>query len=142
MRFQASSTGFSPSGAWQRDLRIVIIIPRWWATGTRRGAAPLIYLRTGVPCNRFMGIATCRLCDQELGSADLGDGDWVWPKGLEHYVLEHDVSLPDAFVEAMRAHWWLIWKGTRVRAEYRYDDFATWRAWAKARSRMTAPDSA
>ncbi|CAM9116427.1 unnamed protein product [Ascophyllum nodosum] len=45
--------------------------------GSRRG-------RTG---NKFMGCCT------------LTDGEYVWPEGLAHYISEHGVRPPDAFVE-------------------------------------------
>jgi hypothetical protein len=41
-----------------------------------------------------------------MGSRDLTDGVWVWPEGLAHYVEEHDVMLPDAFLHTMRANEW------------------------------------
>ena len=88
------------------------------------------YLRSGVSCNVFMGSASCRLCRQYLGSLDLTDGEWVWPERLEHYVSEHEVMLPDEFVDSMRAHLWLVPSHAKIVAEYQYDDFSFWREWA------------
>lgn len=31
------------------------------------------------------------------------DGTWVWPKALAHYVREHQVGLPEALLDHMRA---------------------------------------
>ncbi|MBW2667551.1 MAG: hypothetical protein JRE13_14765 [Deltaproteobacteria bacterium] len=39
-----------------------------------------------------------------MGSADLGDGVWIWPEGLAHYVARHEIRLPNEFVEHARAN--------------------------------------
>ena len=33
-----------------------------------------------------------------MGSAEFTDGVWAWPAGLVHYVLKHDVRLPEEFI--------------------------------------------
>jgi hypothetical protein len=48
------------------------------------------------------GLSPCRLCGQLNGSAEYTDGTYVWPEGLAHYVMEHDVRLPDEFVSHVR----------------------------------------
>jgi uncharacterized protein (TIGR03067 family) len=57
-----------------------------------------------------MGYSFCRfVCgtpDEEMGSADLHDGEWEWPEGLAHYVEHHSVLLPDEFIETMRSRSW------------------------------------
>ena len=53
------------------------------------------------------------------GNLELTDGTFLWPEGLAHYVRDHDVRLPTAFVEHIlqqddrlhsrrddRAEWW------------------------------------
>jgi hypothetical protein len=68
----------------------------------------------------FMGYSTCRICGKhDNGNLELTDGTYIWPSGLEHYVREHAVRLPDEFVahleqveeanEEFRADWswWL-----------------------------------
>ena len=49
------------------------------------------------------GCSTCRLCGQPNGFTDLTDGTYVWPEGLAHYVADHDVRLPESFVQHVLA---------------------------------------
>lgn len=64
------------------------------------------YLRGGHRIREQMGYAYCRLAgdtpDEEMGTADMTDGTWVWPEGLPIYVERYNVRLPDEFVEHMR----------------------------------------
>jgi len=52
-----------------------------------------------------MGYSFCRFedCNHDgryaLGSTDLTDGQWIWPEGLWHYVADHGIRLPNAFVD-------------------------------------------
>ncbi len=68
------------------------------------------YLQGGVVCGGWAGLAHCRFteCDAALGSCDLTDGDWLWPQKLEHYVMAHEVCLPEAFIETMQRNGWQI----------------------------------
>lgn len=63
------------------------------------------YLSQGTRVNQYCGYSWCRfLCgasDEEMGSAELTDGTWVWPEGLAHYVSEHSVRLPTEFVSTI-----------------------------------------
>lgn len=45
---------------------------------------------------RFRGMANCRICGVELGSATLGGHGFVWPQLAEHYVIAHNVWPPGA----------------------------------------------
>lgn len=45
------------------------------------------------------GFSLCRICGCRNGGTELTDGVYVWPDGLAHYVTEHDVRLPDVFVQ-------------------------------------------
>lgn len=56
------------------------------------------YLRSGFLVRAYMGYSRCRICDRENGDADLTDGVFIWPDGLAHYIVEHEVRLPDIFV--------------------------------------------
>ncbi|RRD04749.1 hypothetical protein EII34_09425 [Arachnia propionica] len=56
------------------------------------------HLQTGMIVRRYMGYSPCRFCGRNNGSLELTDGHFVWPEGLAHYVLEHDVRLPERFV--------------------------------------------
>lgn len=46
----------------------------------------------------YMGYSPCRLCGMNNGALELSDGVYVWPEGLRHYVVDHDVRLPQEFV--------------------------------------------
>lgn len=70
---------------------------------SREREAVVAYLRSGVPFRQYMGASTCRLCEESTGSTELTDGQWGWPEGLAHYVVEHGVQLPEAIVEAARS---------------------------------------
>ncbi|MEV6283404.1 hypothetical protein [Kribbella sp. NPDC051770] len=61
------------------------------------------YLATGVVFRGFGGVSTCRFCGEPNGALELTDGQWYWPDGLQHYVTEHDVRLPNAFVSYVLA---------------------------------------
>jgi len=65
----------------------------------------IAYLASGIAFRNYMGPSHCRLCESPLGAAELSDGTWAWPEGLEHYVEAHNIRLPEAFVDtARRAH--------------------------------------
>lgn len=57
------------------------------------------HLRTGWVARRCMGFSPCRLCGRDNGCLELTDGHYVWPEGLAHYVTDHDVRLPERFVQ-------------------------------------------
>lgn len=100
------------------------------------------YLHRGVPINSFGGFATCRLCDEVLGTKDLTDGEWVWPERLEHYITDHDVALPKAFIATMERNRWSVPARADLTAAsscdprllYKYKNFNYWRQWAAQRS--------
>ena len=72
---------------------------RWPRCDEKDSNSILAYLETGHKCRAYCGRARCRFprCGLTLGSKDLTDGEWVWPEGLEHYIVRHSVSLPDEF---------------------------------------------
>ena len=106
------------------------------------------YLRHGMPIAKFCGFASCRLCDEVLGTKDLTDGEWVWPERLEHYITDHDVILPDAFIATMERNDWRAPARPDVTAAsssnrpshlpYRYESFDDWRQWAAKQSLLPA----
>lgn len=57
------------------------------------------YLKSGTFYEGCFGWSTCRICGQKNGSTELTDGVWYWPQGLVHYIEEHNVILPEEFVE-------------------------------------------
>ncbi|HET9622283.1 MAG TPA: hypothetical protein VFP84_13010 [Kofleriaceae bacterium] len=70
----------------------------WQAEHRERIAA---YLDAGTQAVSYMGFSYCRFGDCEhpdhcmLGTRELGDGTWLWPEGLSHYVRDHHVRIPD-----------------------------------------------
>lgn len=58
------------------------------------------HLTRGLVARAYMGRSRCRICgDPKNGNLELTDGTFLWPEGLAHYVRDHDVRLPTAFVE-------------------------------------------
>jgi hypothetical protein len=61
------------------------------------------YLADGMHYMAYLGQSWCRFdCGIDrahMGSKDLSDGTWVWPEGLSHYVREHNILLPEEFVQ-------------------------------------------
>lgn len=57
------------------------------------------YLRRGRAVAHFMGYSECRFCGELNGTSDYTDGTYIWPEGLGHYILKHDVRLPPAIVD-------------------------------------------
>lgn len=59
------------------------------------------YLNSGRVLLHQRGISWCRyLCDRRMGSRELTDGTWAWPEDLSHYVQDHNVQLPEEFIES------------------------------------------
>ena len=52
-------------------------------------------LQGGENLSQMRGWANCRICDENLGSSDLGGHGFVWPELAEHYIIEHGVWSPD-----------------------------------------------
>ncbi|WP_406026197.1 hypothetical protein OH802_06445 [Nocardioides sp. NBC_00850] len=61
------------------------------------------HLEVGTLVNQYRGISRCRLCEKDNGSAEMTDGTYCWPEGLAHYVRQHDVRLPEAFLRHVEA---------------------------------------
>lgn len=72
--------------------------PRHWVTdkvprGIREEVGKV--LAQGNRGIAYMGRAKCRICDRDLGNADLYGFGFVWPEKAEHYILDHDVWTPE-----------------------------------------------
>jgi hypothetical protein len=52
-------------------------------------------LADGKAIEHWRGIARCRLCSKMLGSADLSRYGFIWPQRAEHYVIKHNVWVPE-----------------------------------------------
>ena len=59
------------------------------------------------PDRSYLGYSWCRffcgIRNTEMGSRELSDGEWAWPEGLSHYVREHNVLLPEEFIDHVLA---------------------------------------
>jgi hypothetical protein len=65
------------------------------------------YLARGVSLRGYFGYSFCRFPDgppdEEMGTDDFTDGQWVWPQALSLYVLRYSVRLPDEFLASARS---------------------------------------
>lgn len=102
-----SSTGKAFIGFWQSKTKPGLPDPKdyvdedwdWWE---KQRVAD--FFDAGKSVASYKGWSDCRLCGKPNGSADLGDGVFVWPSGLGHYVREHSVKPPAVIVQrALRA---------------------------------------
>jgi hypothetical protein len=60
------------------------------------------YLISGTRLLVALKVSKCQMCDQLLGTTGLTDGEWTWTSQLAHYVSEHNLKLPEEFVETIR----------------------------------------
>lgn len=69
-----------------------------WDAAERDGV--IAYLTADIWASyRYGGDSRCRMCGEPNGSAEPTDGTFRWPEGLAHYLAEHDVRLPQLFVD-------------------------------------------
>ncbi len=47
----------------------------------------------------YLGFSTCRLCLEKNGSTQHVFKNYTWPSGYRHYIIEHNVKMPNDFVE-------------------------------------------
>ncbi|MDP7034636.1 MAG: hypothetical protein QF752_09110 [Planctomycetota bacterium] len=50
----------------------------------------------------------CGIPDERMAVGEGTDGVWYWPEGLSHYVMEHRVALPEAFLDHAESVGWSI----------------------------------
>lgn len=62
----------------------------------------LQYLANGKTHKHWRGHSWCRfrcgIPNTKMGSTDQTDGKYVWPTGLYHYIEEHNITLPQEFI--------------------------------------------
>lgn len=97
------------------------------------------YLKGGYPAIHWKGLDHCRICKETLGSKCMTDGVWMWPEGMEHYVVRHNIRLPEEFFIHMREQ---KWRHPKVRSKDRVtEEFAHqaseefWREWCRKNAR-------
>lgn len=61
----------------------------------------LTYLEAHPIIASYRGSSTCRLCGIRNGSQERSDGKHVWPTGYAHYVRDHGVKPPEAFLTSI-----------------------------------------
>ena len=67
-----------------------------WPSSVR--AVVVAYLRSAPEVEWQKGISPCRICGCGNGHAEQSDGVYRWPSGFAHYVADHGVRPPAAFV--------------------------------------------
>jgi hypothetical protein len=106
------------------------LVDKTWDPGCR--SQVIEYLEAGEVFSRDLGYSRCRfgcgISDEEMGSADLSDGAWVWPEGLAHYLRAHQVRPPDEFVASAAANGFKVPRGLDLR---RYGGRASMEFWSK-----------
>jgi len=60
----------------------------------------------------------------DMGTGEISDGTYVWPEGLAHYVEEHNVRLPQKFVDHVLAGGTTLPEDTEPTVSYVRDE--TW----------------
>ena len=112
----------------------LLVDPDWC---TQERGSILKYLRKGKLLVHWRGLSYCRfgcgVSDSEMGSRCLTDGTWSWPQGLPHYIKQHRVRLPDAFVEHMRQQNWIVSPCT-IAFDRNNIDFEEWIEWGRQQS--------
>ncbi len=61
------------------------------------------YLKRGRLAIMYRGFSICRICNKMLGSECWTDGTYIFPDFLFHYLEEHQVKLPQQFINHVRA---------------------------------------
>ena len=53
------------------------------------------HLMGGTITSHWMGWSTCRVCGKMNGSVCMTDGEFEYPEGYAHYILDHNIQ-PDS----------------------------------------------
>lgn len=52
------------------------------------------YLKNGEEHHAYRGWSNCRICGKMNGSVCMTNGEFVYPEGYAHYILDHNIE-PD-----------------------------------------------
>jgi len=52
------------------------------------------YLMSGQEAAAWMGYSRCRICGKLNGTVCMTDGEFTYPEGYAHYILDHNIQ-PD-----------------------------------------------
>ncbi len=107
--------------------------PHSWDVELKRTV--MTYLRSCHDLGAFCGYSWCRfrcgVSDSEMGATHYTDGVYLWPEGLVHYVGQHDVPLPEAFIQNAEANRWQP-SGTAPRRSFgTFCDNREWIEWVR-----------
>lgn len=53
------------------------------------------YLKKGRFVNQYLGFSECRICGKRNGNSEFTDGRFLYPEGLLHYIIEHNIRIPE-----------------------------------------------
>ncbi len=106
-------------GYWKEDSlsprgQLKVEVDQHVAPMTKREIRALVaYLDAGIEGINWRGLANCRVCNLTLCSRCLISPDkrWRFPEGWSHYVVEHSVRPPAAFIADAMA-WASPWRVT------------------------------
>ncbi len=63
------------------------------------------YIRNGGKVSTVASKKTCEYCKEIAGAINYyTDGKWIWPEWLEHYLLIHELELPNEFILHIRTN--------------------------------------
>lgn len=99
------------------------------------------YVAKGNSAIAWKGYSACRICDKILGTRCLTDGAYIWPEKLEHYIVEHDIFLPQEFIDHAKNNKWQV-KKTDYNGSYHGEiDRSFWINWCeKHRNKSLQPN--
>lgn len=65
------------------------------------------YLTDAYTVEEYIGnyYSKCEICDRKTGVGNFtqkSDGEWIWFGSLPHYVMYHNIRIPDRLVERIR----------------------------------------
>jgi hypothetical protein len=91
------------------------------------------YLKQGVVATYWKGYSSCRICDKRLGTTCKTDGTFIWPDMLDHYVTDHNIVLPEEFVNHIKENNYEVPESAKDFDERKYEiRYAFWKNWCFA----------
>lgn len=94
-------------GLWHSDDEPDMPDPAWFVDehwDEQEKQAVLQHLQNGyaIPY-AYAGKSWCRFAcgEKEMGNEDITDGRYLWPSGLPHYIIKHNLRLPQTVVQTM-----------------------------------------
>lgn len=79
--------------------RIMAKTSEWVEAGQpKKFAALLSKVQKRATKRHFKGWSTCRICKCRNGSSEFSHKNVIWPSGLIHYIINHNVKPSNRFV--------------------------------------------